>query len=140
MAAILGKNIILKISSVSGSSISPIVIGCARSCTLDISTEMLESSNTEAGFWASFVAAKNSFTVSSDNIAYYDAAKFDTEDLLDAQINRKLLGFQFSITDGTTTKTVSGSAYITSSSITGADNEIGTFSVQLQGTGALTVS
>ena len=155
MATLQGKNLMLAIGGK--------VYGYATACTLDISIDTTETASTswkqmsaEGGeSWKSFEISKKSWTVSTDNMTNTTLEGFD--DLFTAITNSATNGkvsIKFGVVDYSTATdtdkdgnldvdssfklTYTGEAVVTSISLTGSTEGEATYSVSLQGTGALT--
>jgi predicted secreted protein len=157
MATLQGKNLMLAIGGK--------VYGYATACTLDIAIDTTETASTswkqmsaEGGeSWKSYEISKKSWTVSTDNMTNANLEGFD--DLFTAITNASTNGkvaIKFGVVDYTTATdtdkdgnldvdsafklTYTGDAVVTSISLTGSTEGEATYSVSLQGTGALTKS
>lgn len=130
----------------------PLAFG--KSCSLEITAETLDTSNKMSGDWKEFLVSKLSFTVSSDALLTYsdttavpdlaDVAKFG--DLLTTWVKRNPIAFSLSkitkVEGGGFSKDfdlVTGRVIITNLSIQADDGQIATCSIQLQGTGELSI-
>ena len=113
---------------------------CDRSITLDVTTEVIETSVSGSGNWATFLPTKNSWTGSMDGVvSLNEINKLSLPDLRQRQYagTLLLLRFQHTATDGTV-YTEQGTAIITDSNDIGAYNSVNIFTIQLKGTGPLT--
>jgi predicted secreted protein len=157
MATLQGKNLMLAIGGK--------VYGYATACTLDIAIDTTETASTswkqmsaEGGeSWKSYEISKKSWTVSTDNMTNTNLEGFDDlfSAITDATVNGKV-AIKFGVIDYTSVKdtdkdgnldvddaftlTYVGEAVVTSISLTGSTEGEATYSVSLQGTGALTKS
>lgn len=130
----------------------PLAFG--KSCSLEITAETLDTSNKMSGDWKEFLVSKLSFTVSSDALLTYsdtaaapdlaNVAKFG--DLLTTWVKRTPIAFSLSkitkVEGGGFSKDfdlVTGRVIITSLRIQADDGQIATCSIQLQGTGELSI-
>ena len=141
MGLVNGKDAIVYIDE--GGSTEQKIIGCFRSATLTMESEMMETSITGQGNSATFVPAKQSFSVSLEGLLFIDkeGLKYTTYNFIDAQQNERLLTVEFSYEDTSGNfLSVSGSGYIKSNGITNSFDNNATFTVEIQGTGSLTVS
>jgi len=135
MAIVNGKNVTVRIYDNGAYRL----YACATSCSISVSTSTVETSVTGSGNWASFMPQKNSWSGTLDGMANFDTdANLSLNDLLVLQIAKTLLVVQFEYEDeGGNILDLNGSAYIVNTSSTGDVNNISTFSVELQGSGAL---
>lgn len=113
---------------------------CARNCSITINTETIETSVSGSGLWATFLPTKNSFSISMDGVVSLNEDSMLTlADLHAKQFAHTILSLRFERTDE------GGSVYanecngnIISSSDTGNYDDMDTFSIEIQGTGAIT--
>ena len=123
----------------------PLAFG--KSCSLEITSETLDTSNKMSGDWKEFLVGKLSFTLSTDALLTYsdaaslaDVSKFG--DLLSTMVKRYPVTFKMAKeADGDiAAKTfVSGKVVITQLSVQADDGQLATCSISLQGTGELKV-
>jgi len=113
---------------------------CARSCTLDVATEILETTVSGHGDWKSYVATVNSFSGSFDGVVNLDMPDMLSLPQLRAlQVARIPLMFRMQRTDEDgNVYTDEGTIILTRSSDTGTYNDVNTFAIDFTGTGALT--
>lgn len=131
-----GINVLVLISD--GVDYKPWV--CARSVTLNVTTDFIETSGPGDGVFATFLPTKNSFTGSMDGIVSINTpGKFSLPELRAKQYAQTPLLMRFQRTDdGGNLYTEQAFFYIASSSDTGSFDDMNTFSIGLQGTGAIT--
>lgn len=123
----------------------PLAFG--KSCSLEITSETLDTSNKMSGDWKEFLVGKLSFTLSTDALLTYsdatslaDVSKFG--DLLSTMVKRYPISFKMAkeAEGDTAAKTfVSGKVVITQLSVQADDGQLATCSISLQGTGELKV-
>lgn len=140
-----------------GADNKPLAFG--KSCSLEITAETLDTSNKMLGNWKESLVGKLSFSLNSDALLTYsknaevpgldNVSKFG--DLMSAMVARNPINFTLSEINKEAGDTgaettfekgkdfVSGKVVITQLSVTADDGQIATCSVQLQGTGALTI-
>jgi predicted secreted protein len=112
---------------------------CGRSCTITLSTSVIETSVTGTGTFATFIGQKHSWTASIEGVVNLDEGnQLTLSDLRALQIALTELYIRYERVDGNG-YTDEGYAIITSSSDSGEENNVATFSIELQGTGALTI-
>ena len=122
-------------------------LGAATSCKLAISANSLETSSKDSGKWTSKQAAKLSWNCSSENLFIME----DYAKLVDTMIERTPITIHFStvsnadsdngVPEGGWSKEsngYTGKAIITSIDATANDGDNATYSVSLEGSGALT--
>lgn len=117
-------------------------LACARSVTFTLVTEFIETSVSGTGTFATYLPTKNSFTGSVEGIVNLEpASMLSLSDLRALQVAQTLITCKFQRTDqGGNLYTDQASFYIASSSDTGSFDDMNTFSIELQGTGALAES
>lgn len=117
----------------------------ATTCSVSVSVEMLETSSKDSGKWKEQAARKLGWNCKSDQlmtIEGYDA-------VFAKMVSREVIDLEFGVaanagSDGmpaggwtVPTSGYSGKAIITSLELTAGDGETATYSVSLEGTGAL---
>lgn len=118
-----------------------VLYACARSVSLSLATEMIETSVSGAAGWYTGEPAQHSFTGTLSGLVNLDdPTKISLPDLRTKQINRTKLKLKFHRTaNGIASVYIEeGFFYITNTTDEGSLNQVNTFSVELQGTGALT--
>lgn len=112
---------------------------CARSATITINTETIETSVSGSGLWATFLPTKNSFSISMDGVvSIVETGSLVLSDLHAKQFAQTILLLRFERTDEAGNIYANEcSGYITSSSDTGNFDDMDTFSIEIQGTGAI---
>lgn len=133
----------------------PLAFG--KSCSLEISADTLDTSNKMSADWMEYLVGKLSFTLSSNTLLTYSDSSAEGEpelakvakfgDLLATMVERNPIDFAMSRIKKDDTSGdyksefdfVTGKAVITQLSISADDGQIATCSVNLQGTGALTI-
>lgn len=131
-----GQNVILLIDD--SGTWKP--LACARTATINFTTDFIETSVSGSGLFASFLPTKNSFTISMDGVvSIAESGKLSIADLRALQFSQTLLSIKFQRTDdGGNTYTEECSGFISSSTDTGSYDGIDTFSLEIKGTGAVT--
>ena len=136
MATVNGKNVRVYIYDNGGWRL----YACATSCTLNVTTSTIETSTTGSGAWATFKPQKIGWTGTLEGVVNLDQpGQLNLADLRSRQIAFTELLINFDRVDEDGNSYVdSGVAIITNSSDSGPLNDVATFSIDLQGTGALT--
>jgi hypothetical protein len=115
-----------------------VLYACATSATLEVITDVIETSVSGQGKFATFLPTKNSFTGVLEGVtSLEEAGKLSLPDLRAKQIAQEVLKLRYQRSDGTNLYTEEGSFYITSSSDVGSFDDMNLFTIQLRGTGAL---
>lgn len=115
---------------------------CARSCSLSVNTDFIETSVSGAGKWRTFSPQANSFTGSIEGLLNLE--KINTLSLADLrakQYAQTRLLVRFERTDDDTPAHVYSDqfyCYISNSTDTSAFDNVATFNVDLQGDGPIT--
>ena len=121
-------------------------LAAATSCTLDLTMEAKENTSKDSGCWKSAFGGQLGFSMKSDNL--FTVA--DYTDLVNAMIARDPIEFQFSTASNKTdcsgvpmggwtpeTNLFKGKVLITNISATASNGEAATYSVSMEGVGAL---
>lgn len=114
---------------------------CALSASLNLETEFIETSVSGTGTFATFLPTKNSFTGSLDGVtSLEESGMLSLADLRQRQIAQTPLSMRFELTNGNgDTYTEEATFYISSSSYDGSFDSMSHFSIELRGTGILSV-
>lgn len=110
-----------------------------KSCKLNLSANSIDTVSKDSGAWAESIVGRKSWSIDATcQVDYATSAGKETyTDLLDAYLAGTVLNVSFKIaTVGGIS--LSGDAYITSMPHNSPDEDIATFDITLQGTGALT--
>jgi len=141
--AINGTNIILyQYDSTSGLSVP---FAAATSCTFQVSTDQTEVTSQSSAWFKEFKNDVSTWTVTCDGLISLSTS-YNYLLLLQKQLDRSPIVIKFSIDNdngGTTSlgySVFSGTANITSISLSGAAENTATYSVSLQGTGVYSIS
>jgi len=139
---ISGSNLILSCDLAGGSSYT--AIGGSTSATLSVNQETIDTTNKDSGGNKSFINGARSWTIDSE--AFYTQGSSDGETirfktLNDALQNGTRIKVKFSTTTGQAGVVYwDGFGYITSLSVNAGVGEFSTYSVSVQGDGALTTT
>jgi len=133
-----GKNVIVSID-VAG---TPTPYVCARSASISISTDFIETSVSGTGLFATFLPTKHSFTISMDGVVSLAVSgSLTLADLQALQLAQTPLTVQYQATDDAgNTYTKSCTAFISNSTDTGSFDDMNTFSLEMRGTGVITLA
>lgn len=132
MNNVLGKDVTVRIYSGGWQ-----FYACASSCSLTVSTSTIETSTTGSGASATFMGQKHTWSGTLDGVVNLDE-NLTLYHLRQLQLAFTAINIQFERIDSTgNSYTTTGTALIVSSSDTGQMDSIATFSIELQGTGAL---
>lgn len=129
MAVTLGNNMVLYRNSITSSN----VFGASTNCTLTVNSSQIEVTTSASGNFVQILPTTSSFEISADGFVTLDNINYVT--LLTAQKNKTLLNVKFQILNSGGNYTINADVYITSISLTGPAEGVGTYSITLQGTG-----
>lgn len=139
MAIVNGTDLVLEISTDGGTNYYATAF--ASSCSLSINMDTRDATNKSSSGWADKLEAGRSWSVDADGLQDFQpsgAATITEFDELFAQMNtRSVVKIKFK-TSTTGDYYYSGDAYITSLSMDAPTEDNVTYSVSLEGTGALT--
>ncbi len=114
---------------------------CARACTLATTTDLIDVTVTGSGKYKSFEPTVNSFAGNIDGLVNLDddGSTLSLADLRERQLAHQKLKVMYQrIAEDGTTYSEEAFFYITSVTDTSSFDNINTFTVELQGTGAIT--
>lgn len=145
-----GTNLCLFITS--GATKKCIALATNCKISMNMATKQI-SSKDSTGNWEDYLAGRLSWTIDSDNLFTQDTlfpSGFTYDNLVEIMINRTtltatigqvstpLMGYPQAL--GSTYNNLSGSCYVTKIDLNAPNDDSATFTVSLQGTGALTHS
>ena len=125
MAAIKGLDVLIKVGST--------VVGGQRNASLEMSAETIDTTVKTTGGWASKITGIKSWTSSCDGVYFVDDAGLEAAQT--AFMNGTAVSLEFSNSNGLT---YSGQAVITSMSVEAGQEDIVSYTISFEGTGALT--
>lgn len=108
-------------------------------CSIELSTAMIETSSKDSGAWATSIPGRKSWSISATvQLDYADGGSdYTYDELLTAWLDQTALTVTFKTATVAST-TLTGTAYIESKPVQAGDQEIATVEITLRGTGALT--
>ena len=137
MAVQNGNNLVLRTASTSGGTKQ--IFAHAQSASLDLSNAVIDVTTKSSNSWKQIISGQKSFSISTDGLVDYatvaDAQNFIA--LADIAVAGTEVFFSIGIGEGAD-QGYQGSAFITSISQTGGVDDVATYSISLEGTGALT--
>ena len=125
MAAIKGLDVLIKVGSQ--------VVGGQRNASLEMSAETIDTTVKSTGGWASKITGIKSWTSSCDGVYFVDDAGLEAAQT--AFMNGTAVSLEFSNSNGLS---YSGQAVITSMSVEAGQEDIVSYTISFEGTGALT--
>ena len=120
------------------------LVAFAQNCTININHSPREITNKESGGYKEILEGLRDFSIDVDGAyAWTDASGTalanGADDLVNSNIlTRAAVSFIFGDTSATSDVSYSGSGYITSVSLTGGTEDSATYSITIEGSGALT--
>lgn len=107
-------------------------------CSIDLSTSMIETSSKDSGAWMTQIPGRKSWSITSTiQLDYADGtSQYTYDELLTAWLGQTVLTVSFK-TAASSDTTLTGQAYVASKPVQGGDQEIATVEITLQGTGEL---
>ena len=125
MAAIKGLDVLIKVGST--------VVGGQRNASLEMSAETIDTTVKTTGGWASKITGIKSWTSSCDGIYFVDDTGLEAAQA--AFMNGTEVKLDFTNSSGLA---YSGQAVITSMSVEAGQEDVVSYTISFEGTGALT--
>ena len=138
MAIFNGTDLILKVSPSSGGTEAKLMH--SQNVSLSMNVDTIDISNKDSSGFRDLLGGQKSFSLSADGLMDFEAAAGDTDvqELFTQALARTEVDFVFGIDDASLYN-MSGSGFITSIEVSGGTEDAPTYSVSIEGTGALTV-
>ena len=140
MAIFNGTDLILKVSPSAGASALKLMH--SQTCSLSINVDTIDISTKDSAGNRDLIAGQKSFSLSADGLMDFAGVAGDTEpDEIFTQMitNRTAVTFAFGFNSPATGEySYSGSGIVTSMEMSGGTEDAPTYSVSIEGTGALT--
>ena len=127
MSAIKGLDVLIKVGSQ--------VVGGQRNASLEMSAETIDTTVKTTGGWAAKIPGIKSWTSSCDGVYFVDDAGLEAAQT--AFMNGTAVSLEFSNSNGLS---YSGQAVITSMSVEAGQEDIVSYTISFEGTGALTAA
>ena len=125
MAAIKGLDVLIKVGST--------VVGGQRNASLEMSAETIDTTVKTTGGWASKITGIKSWTSSCDGVYFVDDAGLEAAQT--ASMSGTEVKLDFTNSSGLA---YSGQAVITSMSVEAGQEDVVSYTISFEGTGALT--
>lgn len=125
MSAIKGLDVLIKVGST--------VVGGQRNASLEMSAETIDTTVKSTGGWAAKIPGIKSWTSSCDGVYFLDDAGLEAAQA--AFMNGTEVKLDFSNSSGLA---YSGQAVITSMSVEAGQEDVVSYTISFEGTGALT--
>lgn len=126
MSAIKGLDVLIKVGST--------VVGGQRNASLEMSAETVNTTVKSTGGWAAKIPGIKSWTSSCDGVYFLDDTGLEAAQT--AFMNGNEVKLEFSNSSGLA---YSGQAVITSMSVEAGQEDVVSYTISFEGTGALTV-
>jgi TP901-1 family phage major tail protein len=133
-----GTDLILKVSPASAGV--AVKLMHSQNVSLSMNVDTIDISTKDSAGFRDLLGGQKSFSLSADGLMDFSATAGDTDvqELFTQALDRTAVTFVFGIDDGTLYN-MSGSGFITSIEVSGGTEDAPTYSVSIEGTGALTV-
>ena len=135
MALVQGSNVLLKISN--GGALA--TIACNASCTMELSTDTLETTFEESGAHRSFIPNKHTTTLRGNGPIVMGQSVL-VSDIVQYQYNKTVIAWEFRYTDGTNIAVYSGSGFFTQVTVDGAVGQAAQCDYTIQVTGEVLIT
>ena len=134
-----GTDLILKVQEVNGSA-DEFKLLHSQNVSLSINVDTIDVSTKDSAGFRDLLGGQKSFSLSADGLMDFSATAGDTDvqELFTQALARTAVTFVFGIDDASLYN-MSGSGFITSIEVSGGTEDAPTYSVSIEGTGALTV-
>ena len=127
MSAIKGLDVLIKVGSQ--------VVGGQRNASLEMSAETIDTTVKTTGGWAAKIPGMKSWTSPCDGVYFLDDAGLEAAQT--AFMNGTAVSLEFSNSNGLS---YSGQAVITSMAVEAGQEDIVSYTISFEGTGALTAA
>tara|TARA_R100001440_G_scaffold22658_1_gene37014 strand:- start:534 stop:965 length:432 start_codon:yes stop_codon:yes gene_type:complete len=139
MAIFNGTDLILTVSPSDGGANAKLMH--STSVSLSINADTIDVSTKDSAGFRALIGGQKSFSLSADGLMDFAGVAADTEpdELFTQMMNRTAVTFVFGLASPASGDyTYSGSGFITSLELSGGMEDAPTYSVSIEGTGALT--
>lgn len=137
MAIFNGTDLILKVSPSSGATEEKLMH--SQNVSLSMNVDTIDISTKDSSGFRELLGGQKSFSLSADGLMDFEARAGDTDiaELFDQMMDRTEVDFIFALSTPAGF-TISGDGFITSLEISGGTEDAPTYSVSIEGTGAIT--
>jgi TP901-1 family phage major tail protein len=139
MAIFNGTDLILKVSPSSGGTEAKLMH--SQNVSISMNVDTIDISTKDSSGFRDLLGGQKSFSLSADGLMDFAGVAGDTEvdELFDQMFNRTAVTFTFGLSSPATGDyTYTGSGFLTSLEVSGGTEDAPTYSVSIEGTGALT--
>jgi len=133
-----GTDLVLSVDTSGGGSAT--LLGASTSCSVNYSLDTFETTNKDSSHVKAYLPAAHGWTMDCE--AFYTTEEANAPDnLMSALQSRTQIDVEFNqASDETADTKYTGKAYITSCALSAPNEDAATYSISLQGTGALTIA
>ena len=131
---VIGKNIILYKTYASVDT----AFACSTNCTFSVQVDQRDVTSQSSAWFKEYKIDVATWNVSCEGLITLTGYSY--ADMLNTQLARTPINVKFTIDNGGSTNIIAGTAIIVSISFNAPYKDIATYSVQLQGVGAYTIS
>ncbi len=137
MAIFNGTDLILKVSPSSGGAEAKLMH--PQNVSLSMNVDTIDISTKDSAGWRDLLGGQKSFSLSADGLMDFSATAGDTDvsELFDQMFDRTAVDFTFALSTPAG-YTITGDGFITSLEISGGTEDAPSYSVSIEGSGALT--
>ena len=138
MAIFNGTDLVLKVQAVNGAA-DEFKLMHSTSCSLSLYADTIDISTKDSLGFRDLLGGQKSFSLSADGLMDFAStgSTTDPDELFTNMMNRTSVTFTFAL-DVQSGYKYTGSAFITSLEVSGGVEDAPTYSVSLEGTGAIT--
>lgn len=138
MAIFNGTDLVVKIQAVNGAA-DEFKLMHSTSCSLSLNADTIDISTKDSLGFRDLLGGQKSFSLSADGLMDFAStgSTTDPDELFTNMMNRTSVTFTFAL-DVQSGYKYTGSAFITSLEVSGGVEDAPTYSVSLEGTGAIT--
>jgi TP901-1 family phage major tail protein len=138
MAIFNGTDLVLKVQAVNGAA-DEFKLMHSTSCSLSLNADTIDISTKDSLGFRDLLGGQKSFSLSADGLMDFAStgSTTDPDELFTNMMNRTSVTFTFAL-DVQSGYKYTGSAFITSLEVSGGVEDAPTYSVSLEGTGAIT--
>ena len=137
MAIFNGTDLVLQVQAAQGAATEYKLLH-STSCTLSMNVDTIDISTKDSAGFRDLLGGQKSFSLSADGLMDFTStgSTTDPDELFTNMMNRTSVTFTFALATPAGHK-YTGSAFITSLEVTGGVEDAPTYSVTLEGTGAI---
>jgi len=131
---VIGKNIILYKTVGSTNT----AFACSTNCTFNVQVDQRDVTSQTSAWFKEYKIDVATWTVSCEGLITLEGYSY--ADMLSNQLSRTPINIKFTIDNGGSTTIIAGTAIIVGIAFNAPYKDIATYSIQLQGVGAYTIS